>query len=109
MDTVPAGCLRMADTAPVLIRMSDTTNACVHVNETWLRFTGTLEHELGDGWAKGVHPDDVVRCLSICASAFDQQQPFATEYRLSCMDVTDLVAPHLNAGRVAETSGAAAT
>jgi PAS domain S-box-containing protein len=129
----------MADTAPVLIRMSDTRNACVHVNETWLRFTGrTLEHELGDGWAKGVHPDDVVRCLSICASAFDQRQPFATEYRLrgaddtyrvvrdmgiarfdadgafagyvdSCMDVTDLLAPHLDAGRVAETSVAAAT
>ena len=54
----------MADTAPVMIWVSDENQQITFFNKTWLEFTGrTMEQELRDGWASGVHPDDLERCV----------------------------------------------
>jgi PAS domain S-box-containing protein len=77
----------MADSAPVMIWISDTEKLCTFVNKGWLDFTGrSLEKELGNGWAESVHLEDRDRCLANFSSSFDSRHRFQIEYRLRCAD-----------------------
>ncbi|HYH43788.1 MAG TPA: PAS domain S-box protein, partial [Burkholderiales bacterium] len=73
----------VADTAPVMIWMTDADNLGIFFNKGWLAFTGrTLEQESGKGWAQAVHRDDLERCLQTCAGSFRMRQSFTMEFRL---------------------------
>lgn len=112
----------VADAAPVLIWMSGVDKMCTFFNKRWLEFTGrSLEQEMGNGWAEGVHREDLQKCLKTYTAAFHARKPFVMQYRLrrndgeyrwisdegvprydadgafggyvgSCIDVTDLLA-----------------
>jgi PAS domain S-box-containing protein len=96
----------MADTAPVMIWVSDANKLCTFFNKPWLDFTGrTTEEERGNGWVKSVHPDDLDRCFDTYSCAFDARQNFQMEYRLRRADgeyrsVLDRGAPRFGPGGI---------
>ncbi len=77
----------MADTAPVMIWISDAEKLSTFFNQEWLTFTGrTIEQERGNGWVDGVLPDDLDRSLATYSSSFDLRRSFQMEYRLRRAD-----------------------
>jgi PAS domain S-box-containing protein len=73
----------LVEHAPMLIWRCGVDAKCDYFNHCWLEFTGrSLERELGDGWAEGVHTDDLKRCLDIFLSSFTARRPFQMDYRL---------------------------
>ena len=79
--------LTLFEEFPALIWRANTAAECDWFNKTWLEFTGrTMEQEYGNGWAQGVHPDDLGRCVDIWMENFAARTPFMMEYRLARHD-----------------------
>jgi PAS domain S-box-containing protein len=77
----------MADSAPVMIWMADTTRSCTWFNKSWCDFTGrALEEELGFGWTQNVHAEDLEKCLQAYTRSAEARLPFQVEFRLGRYD-----------------------
>jgi len=77
----------LVEKAPIMVWRSDLTMECDYFNEIWLAFTGrSMEQEMGNGWAEGVHPEDFDTCLKIYTDHFARREPFEMEYRLRRFD-----------------------
>jgi PAS domain S-box-containing protein len=116
----------LIEQSAAMIWRSDRLGRCEYFNDRWLAFTGrSLQQEVGDGWAEGVHPDDMERCLRVFRDALACGTSFEMAYRLrrrdgeyrwlrdrggpvfdasgqctgfvgSCVDVTDWMPTHAN-------------
>jgi PAS domain S-box-containing protein len=77
----------LADTAPVMIWMSDPGGGCAFLNQPWLAFTGqSLEEQRGDGWIERIHPEDRERVREAHQDAAAVHAPLQVEYRLRRAD-----------------------
>ena len=77
----------MADSAPVLLWVSDHDGRLVWFNQAWLDFTGRdPATEKGCGWVEGVHPDDLARVRACDAAAAGSRERFQVEFRLRRFD-----------------------
>jgi PAS domain S-box-containing protein len=75
---------QMADTAPVMIWVSDQEDKTVYVNKSWINFTGANIDRLREkgSWANMVHPEDVVVGVHEYEAQFGKRLPVQIEYRL---------------------------
>lgn len=72
---------------PAMVWAARPDMSCEYLSRRWLEFTGySAEQALGDGWSRGVHPEDLARWLDTCVRAFDSHEPFEIEYRLRRRD-----------------------
>jgi len=77
----------MADYAPMPMWVTDIYDQSTFFNQAWLEFTGrSIEEEYGRGWIKGIHPDDLHKCLKIYEAATQRQKKYTVEYRLKRYD-----------------------
>ncbi len=77
----------LADSAPVMIWMSDVDKRFTWFNRPWLEFTGrSIAQERDRGWLENVHPDDGPRCVEVFSTSFDARTPFEIDYRLKRHD-----------------------
>ena len=78
---------RIADSAPVLIWMTDIDREVNFFNKAWLDFTGWPNvMEAKTTWMKEIHPEDIERSISDYNAAFDKREEFYLEYRLKRKD-----------------------
>jgi PAS domain S-box-containing protein len=77
----------MADNAPVMVWVTDSTGYCTYLSRSWYEFTGqTEETGLGFGWLNAVHPDDLEESKTVFLTANERYESFQLEYRLRAKD-----------------------
>lgn len=77
----------LVEQAPIMIWRANVTAECDYFNDRWLLFRGrTMQQEMGNGWAEGVHPEDFDACLKTYLDFFARKEPFELYYRLMRAD-----------------------
>lgn len=73
----------MANTAPVMIWISDVEGLFSFVNKVWLEYSGgELGTQLGMNWLNKVHSEDLQKLMNDYKSALRNEKPFSIEFRL---------------------------
>jgi PAS domain S-box-containing protein len=77
----------LAQSAPVMIWMSDEQGHCIFVNTLWKTVTGkTTAEETHRAWQNLIHPDDRQRVSNMWAEAFKKRAAYKIEFRLQTHD-----------------------
>jgi PAS domain S-box-containing protein len=74
---------QFANSAPVIIWVSDEVDNTIYVNKCFEQFTGvTLNEVAGDKWENVIHPADIPVAIEKYKSYFKYREPVVLEYRL---------------------------
>ncbi len=77
----------LANHAPVGIYLTDHHGNCLYANPFWCRMAGlSMEEALGNGWVKGVHPDDQIAVFSGWQQMVESEGQWGLEYRFMTRD-----------------------
>ncbi len=72
----------LAQISPAGIFRTDAKGDCVYVNPSWCEIAGlTPEEAYGQGWAKGLHPEDRERVFEEWYRTTSEQHPYQSECR----------------------------
>ncbi|MCB2185486.1 MAG: PAS domain S-box protein [Deltaproteobacteria bacterium] len=72
----------LTEAAPVAIYETDAAGNCLFVNQKWCEYAGlTPEEAQGEGWARGLHPEDRERVHEAWKVHAQDQIPWSLEYR----------------------------
>jgi len=81
---------RLADTAPLMIWMSDPAGRRTYFNRRWLDMTGrSPDEDLADGWIDSVNADDRRPTCDAYQQAVADRRSFTIDYRLRRRDGED--------------------
>ena len=89
----------MANNAPFMVWLTDSTSYCTFLSDSWYEFTGqTEETGLGWGWINAAHPEDREYAMKAFLTANERQEPYSVEFRVRRSDdryswVLDAAAP----------------
>jgi PAS domain S-box-containing protein len=73
----------VAEISPVMFWMTGPDGMCTYVSKSWVEFTGiSLERQLGDGWAKAIHPADCGLALEAFGRAVNDRALYRVEMRV---------------------------
>ncbi|MES1026135.1 PAS domain S-box protein [Gloeocapsa sp. BRSZ] len=77
----------MANHAPMMVWMTDSTGYCTFLSQSWYDFSGQTEKtSLGFGWLDTVHPSDRELAQNAFLKASKRGEAFHIEYRLRRQD-----------------------
>ncbi|MEP7234162.1 MAG: PAS domain S-box protein [Ignavibacteriota bacterium] len=77
----------VADSAAVLIWMTDSEKNCDFVNKGWLNYTGrSMKEESGQGRINSIIENDRERYTQVFESSFDRRVGFTVDFRLRSSD-----------------------
>lgn len=77
----------IANSAPVMIWITDVNGLFIFVNKIWSEFTArTIGEELGLNWVQDVHPDDMNYLISIYQKSIDERISFSHQFRFKRKD-----------------------
>ena len=80
----------LADTAPLMIWMSEPDGRRTYFNRRWLDLTGRQpDEDLADGWIDSVNPDDRKAAREAYDQAIGERRAFTIDYRLRRRDGED--------------------
>jgi PAS domain S-box-containing protein len=72
----------MAESAPVMIWISDPNGRCVHLNQMLREFWGLAEQQVADfDWGSTLHPDDAALALGRVSSALEKRSHLTLKCR----------------------------
>ena len=72
----------LSEMSPIAIYETDAYGNCLYVNRMWRKFSGlSLEEALGEGWKRGLHPDDRERIFALWYKHAKDRDPWSFEYR----------------------------
>ncbi|HYE71723.1 MAG TPA: response regulator, partial [Blastocatellia bacterium] len=77
----------LTEAIPQLVWTCDSSGSCDYLSNRWLQYTGTeLEENLGLGWFKHIHPDDLLHAQEIWEQAVTGGKAYEVEMRLRRAD-----------------------
>ena len=77
----------IANSAPVMIWITDVSGLFTFVNNIWSEFTNrTIGEELGLNWIQDVHPDDANYLISVYQKSIEERVSFVHQFRLKRKD-----------------------